>query len=68
MQGWIEVLPERFEKDVLALMENFEEISPLIDRYWICADDLWNEVECQAPPGRLPSPETLAVVCGNGAE
>jgi hypothetical protein len=32
MQGWIEVLPERFEKDVLALMENFEEISPLIDR------------------------------------
>jgi hypothetical protein len=32
MQGWIEVLPARFEKDVLALMKNFEDISPLIDR------------------------------------
>ena len=32
MQGWIEVVPDRFEKDVLGLMENFEGVSPLIDQ------------------------------------
>ncbi len=32
MQGWIEVGPDRIEYDLLVLMEQFQELSPLIDR------------------------------------
>jgi hypothetical protein len=32
MQGWIEVHLHSFERDALALMEHFEQLSPLIDR------------------------------------
>jgi hypothetical protein len=32
MQGWVEVDLNTFEKDALALMERFEQVSPLIDR------------------------------------
>jgi hypothetical protein len=32
MEGWIEVDLKSFEKDMLALMERFKQVSPLIDR------------------------------------
>ena len=32
MQGWIEIVPNNLEKDILILMERFERVSPLIDR------------------------------------
>ncbi len=32
MQGWIEILPSRFEQDVLVLLERFQHLTPLIDR------------------------------------
>jgi hypothetical protein len=31
MQGWIEINSNSFEKDILLLMERFEDVSPLID-------------------------------------
>ena len=32
MQGWIELDPNSYDRDILALMERFEQVSPLIDR------------------------------------
>ena len=32
MQGWIEIHLHRFEREAFALMERFEQLSPLIDR------------------------------------
>ena len=32
MEGWFNLHPESFERDVLALMDQFGEISPIIDR------------------------------------
>jgi len=32
MQGWLEIDLNTFEKDALALMERFEQVSPMIDR------------------------------------
>jgi hypothetical protein len=32
MEGWIQVDAERFEQNILGLMERFRQISPLIDR------------------------------------
>ncbi len=42
MQGWIEIDPARFERDVLSLMERFKHLSPMIDRLLesrrVCSD------------------------------
>jgi hypothetical protein len=32
MEGWIEVVPNHFEADILLLMRRFQSLSPLIDR------------------------------------
>jgi hypothetical protein len=32
MEGWIEIDMDRFENDVLRLMERFERLGPIIDR------------------------------------